>query len=571
MFDSLPRTVTPFMTWSWSQIAPYFEELEKRPLTPKTISPWLADWTYLSRLLQERFARLNVATTVDTTDAAAEEARNDYLENIYPKAQTAEQLLKEKLLASSLEPDGMAVPIQKMRTDAELFREINLPLLTEEMKLGNAYNKMIGAQTVTWKGETKTLTQLRSLMQTPDRAQREQMWRLMAERQLEDRQALNELWGSLLAIRRQIALNAGFENYLDYRWLKLKRFDYAPEDSREFHGAIKQVVVPAANRVYETVRQALDVDQLRPWDMRLDVYPITFPAPQPMANVSELDARAARIFHQVDSELGAYFDTMRDENLLDLENRPGKAPGGYATYFPVTKRPFIFMNAVGTADDVKTMLHEAGHAFHGFETSALPYVQQRHPGAEFSEVASMSMELLAAPYLTADKGGYYQSKAEAARHRIDHLYKIITFWPYMAVVDAFQHWVYQNMDAAAVPANCDAKWSELWQEFIPAIKWDGLENELVTGWHRKLHIFRYPFYYVEYGMAQVGAIQVWRNARQDKQTAVQQYRNALALGGTRSLPALYRAVGAPFIFDEATMRDVIDLLQTALDELEGEL
>jgi oligoendopeptidase F len=227
------------------------------------------------------------------------------------------------------------------------------------------------------------------------------------------------------------------------------------------------------------------------------------------------------------------------------------------------------MNAVGTAGDVKTMLHEAGHAFHSLEAGRLPYVQQRHPGAEFAEVASMAMELLAAPYLAAGEGGYYADPADAARHRSDHLYNIITFWPYMAVVDAFQHWAYQDPEAAANPDNCDACWAELWQRFIPAVDWSGLETAMMTGWQRKLHIFRFPFYYVEYGMAQVGAIQVWRNALRDQAAAVARYRQALALGGTQTLPQLYQVAGGRFTFDAPTMEAAVDLLEETITDLEA--
>jgi len=274
------------------------------------------------------------------------------------------------------------------------------------------------------------------------------------------------------------------------------------------------------------------------------------------------------MFRRVDPVLAGYFDGMREKGLLDLDNRAGKGPGGYCTFFPVAQQSFIFMNAVGTDGDVRTMLHEAGHAFHNYEASAnLPYFQQRHPGAEFAEVASMSMELLAAPFMAAADGGYYEDPAEAARHREEHLSKIILFWPYMAVVDAFQHWVYENHTAATDPALCDAKWGELWSEFLPGIDFTGYEDVMQTGWHRKLHIFRIPFYYVEYGMAQVGALQVWQQSMADMFAAVARYRRALGMGGTRSLPELYAAAGSEFRFDHGVMAAMVDLLETEIGKL----
>jgi oligoendopeptidase F len=265
--------------------------------------------------------------------------------------------------------------------------------------------------------------------------------------------------------------------------------------------------------------------------------------------------------------LGDYFRIMMQEGLLDLDARANKGPGGYCTYFAVAKRPFIFMRAVGLHDDVQTMLHEGGHAFHAFEISNLPYGMQREVGAEFSEVASMGMELLASPYLAAERGGFY-SAADAARARREHLEGIILFWPYMAVVDAFQHWVYEHPAEAAHPARCDAHWGEIWARFMPGVDWQGLEQERVTGWHRKLHIHTYPFYYVEYGLAQLGAVQVWANARRDQAAAVAAYRKALALGNTVPFPQLFAAAGARFAFDAGTLQYAVQVVQETIASLE---
>jgi oligoendopeptidase F len=273
------------------------------------------------------------------------------------------------------------------------------------------------------------------------------------------------------------------------------------------------------------------------------------------------------IFQHVDPQLGKYFVTMREEKLLDLDNRKGKAPGGFCSEFNVQRRPFIFMNAVGVHDDVQTLLHEGGHAFHVFETSNLPYNQQLQVGMEFAEVASMAMELLAAPYLGVDYGGFY-TRQQAARARIEHLEGAILFWPYMAVVDAFQHWVYLHPEEARLPVNCDTTWSNLWDRFMQGVDWDGLDVEKATGWHRKLHIFQVPFYYIEYGLAQLGAMQVWRNAITDQAQAVADYRKGLALGGTVSLPLLYTTAGAKFAFDEPTLGQAIDLAMETIAALE---
>ncbi len=559
--------IREFMTWPWEKIAPHYDELRKATLTADTVTHWLADWSRLGEYLYETYARLHVATTVDTTDRQAQQRFETFLETIVPEAQKADHDLKRKLVASGLQPPGFQIPLRNMRAQIDLFREENLPLLTQERKLANEYDRIVGAQTVEWQYKEYTVSQMRPFLQSPDRALREEVWRLTAERQLKDRGPLSALWEQLLTLRQRIAANAGKPDYRAFRWQQMGRFDYTPADCRAFHKAIEEVVVPAAAAVLEKRRQRLGVDRLRPWD--LDVDPLARPPLRPFRNVEELKAKSEAIFQHVDPQLGAYYHTMREENLLDLENRKGKAPGGYCTAFPVSRRPFIFMNAVGVHDDVQTMLHESGHAFHVFESQALPYIHQRDVPMEFAEVASMSMELLASPYLARDFGGFY-TPPEAARARIEHLERSLLFWPYMAVVDAFQHWVYEHPEEAADPAACDRIWGGLWDRFMPVTDWRGLEDVKVSGWMRKLHIFQLPFYYVEYGLAQLGAVQVWANALEDQQGAVAAYRKALALGGTVTLPELYAAAGAKFAMDAATLRRAVDLMMRVIEELEAE-
>ena len=563
MDDLLSKKPEEFLDWSWDDIKPYFEELSTQPLRAENLNRWLGGYSDLARLFQEIYWRLYVARTIDTTDEAAKERYDRFLDEVRPKTQAAEQALKEKLLASGLQPHGFELPLKKMQAEVELYREENLPLLSEELKLSSEYDERIGDQTVLWEGEERTLAQLQPLYQSTDRERRERAWRLAAARQLADREAIDELWGKLLAVRSRLAANAGLPDYRSYRWKQLLRFDYSPEDCRQFHRAIEAVAVPAARRIYERRRERLGVERLRPWDLEVD--PSGKPPLKPFDSIQELEGKTSGIFRQVDPPLGEYFETMRREGLLDLENRKGKAPGGYCTEFEMARRPFIFMNSVGVHDDVQTLLHEGGHAFHVFETEDLPYHHQLQVPLEFAEVASMSMELLASPYLDGEEGFY--SHADATRARIAHLEQSILFWPYMAVVDAFQHWVYENREAALNPGNCDAQWSRLWERFMPVVDWSGLEEEKATGWQRKLHIFTEPFYYVEYGLAQSGAFQVWRNAIQDQASAVNRYRKALSLGGTLSIPELYAAAGARFAFDEATLREVVRLAEERIDTL----
>jgi oligoendopeptidase F len=565
MLDILPKTAEKFMLWPWSKIEPYFNDLALHPMEVASIAGWLADWSSLSQLVSETYHRLYVATTVDTTDHQAELRYQAFLDGIYPLAQAANQKLKEKFLASGLEPDGFAIPLRNMRAEAELFREANLPLLSEEKKLSTEYDRIKGNQTVDWQGRELTIMQLLPVYQDPDRVVREGAWRMAAARQLTDRQAINDLWHKLMYVRQQLSSNAGCANYREYRWREMLRFDYTSQDCVRFHQAIEAMVVPAAERIYEKRRKQLGIESLRPWDLNVD--PLGRPSLRPFKDVGQLEETTARVFNHVDPQLGDYFEVMRREKLLDLDNRKGKAPGGYCIEFSAVRRPFIFMNAVGIHEDALTLLHEGGHAFHVFESAHLPYFQQLQIPMEFAEVASMGMELLASPYLAIPTDGFY-TEADAARARIEHLETIITFWPYMAVVDAFQHWVYENHAEADNPDLCDAKWAELWKRYMRGVDWNGLEQEMATGWHNKSHIHQDPFYYIEYGLAQLGAIQIWRNARHDQVGAVAAYRRALSLGGTVTLPELYQTAGARFAFDVETLAAAVKLAEETIEALE---
>lgn len=567
MFQNLPSDPQTLLQANWAVFEPYYNDLQNRTLDASSMQQWLNDWSELTDAIEELYARLSVDVSVNTADTAAEQRYFAFFEAIYPKAKEAEQGLKQKLLDSALQPEGYEIPLRNMRAEADLFRAENLPLIAEETKLTTEYDKIAGAQTVMWEGEERTVDQMQTINQDPDRARRESAWRLVADRQLADREAINEVWHKLYGLRCQMAENAGRPDYRAFRWQELLRFDYNPEDAYRFQEAIETVVVPAAQRSYERRRQRLGVDTLRPWDLEVD--PLGLPPLRPFQTMEELTGGVSTIFHKVDSVLGGHFDTMIREELLDLENRKNKAPGGYCTGFPVMQRPFIFMNAVGTHDNVQTLLHEGGHAFHVFASAHLSNFQRVVP-TEFAEVASMGMELLAAPYLTKDKGGFY-TPAEAARARIEHLDGSLRFWPYMAVVDAFQHWAYENPGQAVDEAQCDAAWAGLWQRFMKGVDWSGFEDVMATGWHRKVHIFSYPFYYIEYGLAQLGASQVWANALQDQAGAVAKYREALALGGTVTLPDLFRAAGARFAFDADALRQAVTLIENKIEELESVL
>lgn len=566
MLQGLPTHLDALMSWTWDEVKPYFDALAERPLNAGNVVEWLNDWAEVSTRIGEAYNRLYVALTVNTADADAKARFERFIEQVVPPARVAEQQLKEKLIASGLRPEGYDIALRNMIAQAELFREANVPLFTDEDKLRTEYDDIAGAQTVTWNGQERTISQMKPVQFETDRATREKAWRLVAERQLADREAFNALWQRFLPLRRQIAANAEMADYREYTWRDKQRFDYTIEDAKGFQDAIKATVVPAAARIYERRRQQLGVPSLRPWDLEVDV--ASRPPLKPFTQVDSLIQTTGRIFHSVDAALGGDFEVMAGEGLLDLDNRKNKAPGGYCTSFDFSQRPFIFMNAVGIHDDVQTLLHEGGHAFHAFAGFGLPLYLQGQPPIEFCEVASMGMELLAQFYLAAGSGGFY-SDADAARASIEHLEGLITFWPYMAVVDAFQHWVYTHADAAMDAARCDAEWGRLWDEYMVGIDYSGLEDVKVTGWHRKLHIFQIPFYYIEYGIAQLGAVQVWGNALRDQANAVAAYRRALALGGTVGLPELFAAADARLAMDAETLGAAVALVEAEIEKLEA--
>jgi oligoendopeptidase F len=565
MFTILPKDPQVFMQMDWAQIKPFADNLIKRPLSPVSLSEWMKDWSDLNRILSEIFARLWVATTLNTADSDVKNRFNGFLDGIYTPSLEANQVLKQKLLESGLQPEGFDIPMRNMRVEAEIYRDENLPLLAEEKKLKNEYDEISAAQTVEWEGKEITTTQLFPVYKSLDRSQREKAWRLEMWRKLADRHKVNQLWGRMLDVRNRIATNAGFKDYRAYRWKELLRFDYTPEDCARFHDAIEEVVVPATRRIYEKRQQQLGLTSLCPWDLNVDS--LSREPLKPYQTITELEDKVSAIFHKVDPELGEYFEIMRRQGLLDLENRKDKAPGGYCSDYDMVMQPFVFTNSVGLHADVATLLHEGGHAFHVFEEAHLPYHHQLQVGMEFCEVASMAMELLASPYLAASEGGFYSEK-DAARARIEHLEECVLFWPYMAVVDAFQHWAYQNQSIASDPNNCDEKWSELWQRYMVGVDWSGLDEQMSTGWQRKQHIFQDPFYYVEYGLASLGAFQVWAKALKDQKGAVKAYRQALALGGTVPIPKLYETAGAKFAFDAGTLQMAVNLVEETIAELE---
>jgi oligoendopeptidase F len=554
-------TPAAFAQATWDDIAPLYQELNDRALSVDTVRPWLADWSRLEAVLGEAAALAMIAYTCDTADPAKEAAHLRFSGEILPRMDEQSVKLANRLLALGYTEPDLEVVIAKFRTASEIFREENVRLMSEVEEHCAHYQKITGGFTVLWEGQEKTIPQLQPYLQSPDRGVRERAWRLGNEPYLARRDELADIFDRLFELRQRMAHNADFADYEAYAFKAKCRFDYTPDDCRRFHDAVEAVVVPAVERLFRRRRERLRVPSLRPWDLGPD--PDGRPPLRPFQQESELVEAGTRLFEQVSPQFGRHFRLMAGEKLLDLASRKGKAPGGYCETLHYRGKPFIFMNAVGVWEDVSTLLHEAGHAFHAFEAHHYPLIWQRHPGLEACELASMSMELLAAPYLARERGGFF-TPGELARARTEHLEDILLTLTHVASVDAFQSWLYRSGRGSDRDAR-DAAWLAVRGRFERGIDWSVLERERTARWYRQLHIFLYPFYYIEYGLAQVGALQIWRNSLRDPASAVERYRSALALGNTRSLPALFRAAGAEFTFDAPVLAELVALVEQELD------
>ena len=523
------------------------------------LEAWLIDAGELRAALEEEKARRYIAMTCHTDDAVAEKAYLDLVEQMDPATKPRyfrlSQLFLTHPLRSQLPPDRYGVYDRNTALKVELYREENVALETEDERLQQQYQKLIGAQTVQHEGQEKTLVQMGRLQEEPDRSVREAAWRLVATRRQQDAETCETLFDHLLELRQRQARNAGFENYRDYAFKLRARFDYGPPECIAFHHAIADEVVPLLRRLQSRRRVQLGVPSLRPWDLAVD--PLNRPPLRPFADAAELEEKSQRIFDRLNPDLAADFQTLRQARLLDLSNRKGKAPGGYQYTLSEARVPFIFMNAVGLQRDVETLLHEAGHAFHALAARDEPLEAYRDAPIEFCEVASMAMELLAAPHLEE-----FYSPADAARARTMHLEGVVDVFPWIATIDAFQHWLYTHPGHSR--AERHGAWLELRARFGGDVDWSGLEDSQTILWHKQAHLFLNPFYYIEYGIAQMGALQVWANSRRDRVGSLRAYRGALSLGGSRPLPELFAAAGCRFDFSAAALHPLVELLNAEL-------
>ena len=546
---------------NWENLAPLYQSLLDRELKcPKCLEKLLLDRSDLDALVSEAGANLYITMTRNTEDEAANKAYEAFVQSVEPEHKKMAFALDSKVAGSphadKLDQDRYGVLLRGTRTNVELFREENVPIQTELALLDQKYSQVIGAMTCDFEGETRTMPQMQRFLEDQDRDLRERAWNATTEVRLAARETLDGLFDEMVAKRHQIALNAGFENFRDYQHAAMHRYDYTPDDCATFHAAIEETVVPLRRRCDEERAAALDVDPLRPWDGAVDV---KGRAPlRPFETADELVEKSSKAFHRMDPELAGYFDSMREGDCLDLATRKGKAPGGYQYNRDFSRKPFIFMNAAGLHRDLETMVHEAGHAFHSCLSDHDPILAYRHSPIEFAEVASMSMELLTYPYLDE-----FYNEEEANRARREHLEAMANTLSWIAQVDAFQHWIYLNPTHSHEERR--AAWNDLNARFGGCASWEGHEEAKAHTWHRQLHIFGIPFYYIEYGIAQLGALQVWLNSKRNgEESAIRAYKSALSLGGSKPLPNLFEAAGCRFDFGSEIVGELMDAVNEEL-------
>jgi len=567
-FGSVAQTARPFVparldATDWSALEPLYRALVNRTFKCSgCIEELLLDRSELDSAAGEAEANLYINMTRQTNNDAAQQAFSSFVDNVQPKLRSIGAELDRKVVSSphakDLDQARYGILLRRLAVEVELFREANIVLETELTKLDQEYSKINGAMTVEFDGKTQTLPQMARYLEEPDRVLRERAWRATAERRFVDADRIDALYDQMIALRRQVAANAGYENFRDFQHRRLQRFDYTPADCETFHTSVAASCVPAMQRLNAERAVSLGLERLRPWDLGVD--PKGRPALRPFQNVQELVDKSSSIFHRMDAELGRMFDSMRQGDCLDLESRVGKAPGGYQYQRQRSRTPFIFMNAAGLHRDLITMVHEAGHAFHSLLSKDDALVEYRSSPIEFAEVASTSMELLTLPYLDT-----FYSESDANRARRDRLEKFATLMPWIAQIDAFQHWVYlhpTHTHAARARA-----WLDLGARFGPTVDWSGLERFNERSWQRQLHLFGLPFYYIEYGIAEVGAMQVWMRSRTSERDALAAYQRGLALGGSRPLPDLFAAAGCKLDFGPVVIGSLMHEASAALDAL----
>lgn len=565
--QKLPRHFLPadFAITNWEGLEPYFRNLDERVINSlPDLEQWLKDASELEAVISEDACWRQIKMTCDTENKELEEAFTFFMMEIQPKIQPYSDKLNKKLVDSpftkELDQKKYFTYLRNVRKNIELFRVANIPLQAELSVMQQQFGVISGKMTIEMNGQEYTLQQAAKFLEDPDRNIREDVYHKINGRRLQDKKELNNLFSSLLKKRHQVALNTGFENFRDYRFAELGRFDYSKEDCYQFHEAVKLHVMPLVNQIYEIKKKKLGLDTLRPWDVEAE--PAGIQPLRPFKNGGELTEKTIACFDELKPFFGDCLRKMKTMGHLDLESRKGKAPGGYNCPLAESGAPFIFMNAAGQLDDVTTMVHEGGHAIHSFLAHELELTGFKEYPTEIAEVASMAMELFSMNHWHV----FFDDKEELKRAKEQQLERVITIFPWIATIDKFQHWIYENPNHTEEERA--TQWVSILEEFSSAvIDFSGLDEYRKFAWQRQLHLFEVPFYYIEYGIAQLGAIGLWQQYKQDSEAAIKNYITALKLGGTKTLPELFKAAGLQFDLSPAHIQQLMLFVKQELDNL----
>jgi oligoendopeptidase F len=554
-----------FVLTDWASLEPYFKELSDRPIEDALgLEKWLKDLSELEAFISEDACWRQIKMTCDTTDKSLEEAFNFFCMEIQPKMQPYADALNKKLMAcpftQTLDKDTYFTYLRAVQKSIDLFRTENIAIQAELSVMQQQYGAIAGKMTITHEGQEYTLQQAAQFLESEDRNIRESVYRKIQERRLEDKTAMHDLFSSLIQKRHQVAINAGFENYRDYKFVELGRFDYTKEDCYQFHEAVKLHVLPLIDKIYARKKQKLGLEVLKPWDTEAE--PAGTKPLRPFTDGKDLYEKSVACFDQLHPFFADCLKKMNSLKHFDLESRKGKAPGGYNCPLAESGAPFIFMNAAGQMSDVTTMVHEGGHAIHSFLSHHLSLSAFKEYPMEIAEVASMSMELFSMDHWQS----FFANEADLNRAKEHQLERTITIFPWIAIIDKFQHWVYEH--PAHTIEERTQTWTSILKEFSTgSIDYSGLDEFRAIGWQRQLHLFEVPFYYIEYGIAQLGAIGMWMQYQQNPSAALENYMNALALGGTKTLPELYQTAGIEFNFSPNYVKNLMDFTNAQLEKL----
>jgi oligoendopeptidase F len=549
----------------WDNLEPMLNELLARQINNVAeLESWLKDKSELQAALEEDFAWRYIKMTCDTANEALVKDFQYFATEIEPKIAPLNNELNQKLVASAyideLDQDKYFVYLRGVRKALEIYREENIELFTKLQVAQQRYQSITGAMSVTINDQEYTLEQAANFLKDTNRSVREEAWKTIQLRRLADKDELNVLFDELVAMRNQVALNAGFENFRDYMFQALGRFDYSPRDCYDFHEAIEREIVPILKEQAEKRAELLGLEVLKPWDQ--EVSTSGKPALKPFKNGQELVDKSIECFNAIDPKLGQMLSVMKANQLFDVESRKGKAPGGYNYPLAETGAPFIFMNSANSLRDLTTMVHEGGHAVHTFMTAGLELNEFKHCPSEVAELASMSMELMSMDHWAI----YFDNEEDLIRAKKEQLIDVLKTLPWVAVIDQFQHWIYTNIGHTA--ADREEAFKQIYTTFGSGFSnWEGQEAMFGNIWQKQLHLFEVPFYYIEYAIAQLGAVAIWKNFKENPEKALRKYLDALALGYTKPINEVYETAGIKFDFSADYVRELASFVKNELDKL----